>query len=523
MGVWKEIIGLILFLVLNTCVLSSQHSSEIFSESVDNQWVDKTKKEFIYDTQERVIYDANYKNLLSGSFDTQWKLMIESYYEYDALGNNSRLTCFSYNDAGGRRPQGSKNIETCDYSYGPDGESEDYDCVDKEILPSGEIVDYSRRRRVSEYENGCLISRKQEYTNTVDPSPDDWTTAAQWDYERIENCLVSFYSTSSRHDGYATVEYEYDDFGNPVRKEIIHYDRRWRIETLSRYDIQNRLVEQKEVYYGNFTDMTRSVTKIFQYDEKGNVSETLFVGVSGTDTSSIQRTSYEYHSDNGKKSRIVKEQQDSLGIWHLTSDKSYEYTVDGKPLHSLEQSFHLFGKPLLSEGSGYYGFNEKFWNYDFYGYLISDKSVSESYEGDSLTHSHYKLTDYRNRCDGLNIESVYQSESPVGGPHKAPYRKYRYVRTYPSEPRCDDDTNEKNLLIYPNPTSDYCIVQSDVFKDRQGDVNLRVVDSNGRVLLSKRSEVSYRSGLNVSSLPAGVYFVELSHSGERMAGSFLKL
>ncbi|MPT33119.1 MAG: T9SS type A sorting domain-containing protein, partial [Chryseobacterium sp.] len=65
-----------------------------------------------------------------------------------------------------------------------------------------------------------------------------------------------------------------------------------------------------------------------------------------------------------------------------------------------------------------------------------------------------------------------------------------------------NDVNKKNMTVYPNPTSDYFIINNanDV-------VSVKVYDISGKVVKSKLEAVDNR--FNISDLENGVYTVSI--------------
>jgi len=68
--------------------------------------------------------------------------------------------------------------------------------------------------------------------------------------------------------------------------------------------------------------------------------------------------------------------------------------------------------------------------------------------------------------------------------------------------------NEKNLRVYPNPTSSMIMVESEALATSTGAV--RVMDMSGREIMRRNLMAGQqRVQLDVSKLPAGNYVVQL--------------
>ncbi len=65
------------------------------------------------------------------------------------------------------------------------------------------------------------------------------------------------------------------------------------------------------------------------------------------------------------------------------------------------------------------------------------------------------------------------------------------------------------MKIYPNPASDYVVLE---FGETDKPVSMKLLDSNGKII--KYSDIDdSRYNVDISNLPAGLYFIELSQTG----------
>jgi N-acetylneuraminic acid mutarotase len=76
---------------------------------------------------------------------------------------------------------------------------------------------------------------------------------------------------------------------------------------------------------------------------------------------------------------------------------------------------------------------------------------------------------------------------------------------------------EKTVGVYPNPTTDYITIE---VESQDGPVNMQLLDYNGHKLYSQ--SLSATSRVDLSSYPAGIYFVNLA-STKRASNKYIKI
>ena len=80
----------------------------------------------------------------------------------------------------------------------------------------------------------------------------------------------------------------------------------------------------------------------------------------------------------------------------------------------------------------------------------------------------------------------------------------------------------KAFHLSPNPTTDFAVLGGSELKD--GDFSIRVTDLQGRLVLQKlfRALPGNECAIDVSALPAGVYFCSLTGENEIRSIKFIK-
>lgn len=92
----------------------------------------------------------------------------------------------------------------------------------------------------------------------------------------------------------------------------------------------------------------------------------------------------------------------------------------------------------------------------------------------------------------------------------------------PGQTSIDDLRQYSDLKLYPNPASDVLHIRSESIAN--GKYNIRILDINGRAILSSNEDLNFSAGYIVSlkSLKPGVYFLRIEGSGRQIVRTFSK-
>lgn len=127
--------------------------------------------------------------------------------------------------------------------------------------------------------------------------------------------------------------------------------------------------------------------------------------------------------------------------------------------------------------------------------------------GNSSTTATYSYVD-RNPGTGLNYYRLRQ----VDQDGKSAYSSVILVRY---------ESGNEELFVYPNPAHDKLVLE--FANDLLGQLMLKIIDLKGNLVLSKSVKVSSRQlNMNISELPAGVYFIETAVNGRVFTNKFVK-
>ena len=80
----------------------------------------------------------------------------------------------------------------------------------------------------------------------------------------------------------------------------------------------------------------------------------------------------------------------------------------------------------------------------------------------------------------------------------------------------DNNTNPKDFVIYPNPTSDMLYINHDLYNE----FNVTLLDITGKIL--QKSALNKLKGLDVTMYPKGMYFVQIESQNEKKCYKFIK-
>ena len=79
----------------------------------------------------------------------------------------------------------------------------------------------------------------------------------------------------------------------------------------------------------------------------------------------------------------------------------------------------------------------------------------------------------------------------------------------------DEKDNQNNLVIYPNPTSNYLTIVNGGL----GVKELTIVDLLGKTV---KTSSTNKNSINVAELPSGVYFIKISTKEYTVTQKFIK-
>ena len=146
-------------------------------------------------------------------------------------------------------------------------------------------------------------------------------------------------------------------------------------------------------------------------------------------------------------------------------------------------------------------------NYDFLVFYI-DEVEQDRWSGDYG----WKGFSYPTTTGWHNYKWVYIKDHSVNGGSDAAWIDYITLPPYL------DETNEQTeppLTLHPNPTTDQVTVEL----DQEGDFNILVFDTEGKLILSERNTqvVSFKG------LPSGIYQIMVEQNGQRWSRKIIKI
>ena len=83
------------------------------------------------------------------------------------------------------------------------------------------------------------------------------------------------------------------------------------------------------------------------------------------------------------------------------------------------------------------------------------------------------------------------------------------------------ETGKEPILVYPNPVREKLVLE--LTNDMQGQIVVKIIDLKGNILYSQFKKITSRQlNINVSALPAGVYFIETTINQKVQSNKFVK-
>ncbi len=83
------------------------------------------------------------------------------------------------------------------------------------------------------------------------------------------------------------------------------------------------------------------------------------------------------------------------------------------------------------------------------------------------------------------------------------------------------EAGKEPILVYPNPVREKLVLE--LTNDMQGQIVVKIIDLKGNILYSQFEKITSRQlNINVSALPAGVYFIETTINQKVQSNKFVK-
>ncbi|HPF51238.1 MAG TPA: T9SS type A sorting domain-containing protein [Draconibacterium sp.] len=318
------------------------------------------------------------------------------------------------------------------------------------------------------YENGRL---QAEVSKKKFDEFDDWEYLDRFEYEydslgRLERVYtqkkdpfnLNYWTT------YEYVEYTYDSMGNVVRRSYFDYDDYEMVSTktselLYTYDEQNRLENIVEYVEGwQAGTLVEEAKQEYFYDEADRLIQVII-------------SHWDYDLDNW------------LGKIHNSQD----FDRGGDTLLVLETEF---------------------WDS---AWILRDRVVYEA--PNFIQKSNVQSSEFIfsflpvYEQDGVACENIFNYERNSLGWQDRGVTTHYFSQIGPVDVPL---VSKPSVKIYPNPTSDYLLVEGNA----EGSYEIIIRDLNGHSLLHKKVQGNNR--INVQSFSSGIYFIEIDQDGKRI-------
>jgi len=192
--------------------------------------------------------------------------------------------------------------------------------------------------------------------------------------------------------------------------------------------------------------------------------------------------------------------------------KVFQYGSHSRYTEDLGNGYYLVDRPLPMIMSNYDGVDQTE-GFTFYesGYFLRDSLATNNLDGrDTLSVRFFNVKAINSKGEMIGVGAI-TDELILSN------------LTYDADLVLSDEISSVGvdpMVIYPNPSQDFIDVQ--LSKKDSG--SLGIYNVKGQLLMRKRLGHEITTRINVSELPAGMYFLRLdSDSGEDQALKFIKL
>ncbi|MDI3480225.1 MAG: hypothetical protein PWQ14_1371 [Rikenellaceae bacterium] len=329
---------------------------------------------------------------------------------------------------------------------------------------------------------------------------------------------------------YSLYKYTYDA-NNNVTYEIDSY---WDISTNSwifdskyeyTYDANNNLTSKIESHWDTSTTSWVFSSKYeYTYDDNNNLSYEIFSYWNTSTNSWINISKYEYTYDDNNNviSEIYSEWDTSTNSWIFDSKDEYTYDANNN---------------LTSEIFSYWDTSTNSWIFDFkyeYTYDANNNIIYEitSYWDTStnswIFDSKYEFTyDLTVSIDNVLVPNNFDIES--NNPILSYFYYYydgsdfvldmKYIFYYSDITGINEVTDNYNVSIYPNPATDYLIINTTINEN----LKIEIYTIKGQSVISTEcTNNASQMRIDISQLPAGMYFIRIANNQNNITKKFVK-
>jgi hypothetical protein len=354
----------------------------------------------------------------------------------------------------------------------------------------------------------------------IERNKNSWISSNFKEEERAEY----FYDDSKRLIAFSLFEAAGNDNLSLARQEILTYNEAGCLET--------KYVEDYKV-----SALRRETTTTFSYGENCILEKEKIYDVFFFLQNSDAIREYEifyYQNQNGQNRidslvHLKKDETTDGGLeFYLTEVR--EYDVDSQVIRYEYLSENVTGdanlyfyddkKNLIREENWRVRpdtkewFNQRVKEFD-YSYDENDFLMKTAFYDDGILQEE---TIYENFCDGLPKSIQIRDTNLTGSLTNS--NRLTFLE-YEEGADCEDTESLENIVIYPNPASDFLIINSDVLN--LGNSDITILNGLGQIILFfENVPRSSRFEINIQSLTAGSYFLKIDNLEKSIIQQIIK-
>jgi hypothetical protein len=498
--------------------------SEIITEYQENtadpeSWVPENREVFSYNTRGQQTAS------LSMTWDhvqKDWKIVSDSYFEYDQAGNQTRIFSRNYMEY----PDEVSSTHETRYYYA-------YDWFD---LSNFKQTGYTITDR--DYETGI----KSVYETKCDQ---DTVT-------HFSSCR--YYDFFSDHDSFTeniqVVNEQSDHLGRLqwtstwITEKVDQVSQEYYDSTVYHYDGPSREIPiQKDYYKKNAYEsyhLVRQEKQEFIYDEQDHlIADRTYQKLPEEDWELLYEYLYEFDSSGNQTGKIFLDYSYPSPYLRFKYVNSTVITGEGEILVSTKYNWNFDIDewiPSSKGGSihyenGYYNIYWYQWDRELESFIhqveewitwmedvSGDKTVIHKKDKNltNQTEIYYiREQGWNYRCDGKVILSY---DSITEGIPEPEFRNRRTIYHYFDLAECDVGPPASQITVFPNPCPGILNIHSE---ERLGMISISITDETGRRVYMEEQELTNFTLIDLMELRPGMYYLQLGNDVLQYSGKFI--
>ncbi|MBT8228784.1 MAG: T9SS type A sorting domain-containing protein, partial [Bacteroidia bacterium] len=215
----------------------------------------------------------------------------------------------------------------------------------------------------------------------------------------------------------------------------------------------------------------------------------------------------EYDENGNTVYAVSKYKASDIQEWNFEYEESNSYNMDNQLLQSTRKEIYIDSLDTWERVVDIKHY------YNDQGYIEETETSITILEPDqTINQIDYSwVNEYSFYCNDLRKERIEYLDSEYHWRYKYGYKKTADCR----------DIIESELIVYPNPATDFILIQAPEFED--SDYMIDIYNSQGQVVFTKafQNNSSFHH-LDISPLNTGIYFISIiSNNGNEISSAWI--